>query len=174
MNGLKLQEPVMAMTAYQGRGLSTEFPPRALNMEDCSDYRLRSNSQLFCSSSIVGAKNHHALLFSLPIRNNVLKKLELLTTTYSIPYLYVTLHDDKYYCACLKPVSTERYNKVLKAAKSESLKELEKYGHVLYPLLGTPSKMLVGTGERAPVSLPHYIMITKLNKGLAGALLGTS
>ena len=147
-----------AMTAQTGRGNTLQecSPPQALNAEE-SDDRLRTpRPSLWMSSSVPGTKNRHVVFFSISKKFEILQDI---AETYDLPYIQVYYHDEKAYCLCLKTVTKERFEKILKAASKRSLAEFKKYGHIMHPLTAIPAFQIVNPGKPHDTSKAHYAMM---------------
>ena len=149
-----------AMTAQTGRGNTLQecSPPQALNAEE-SDDRLRTpRPSLWISSSVPGTKNRHVVFFSI---NKKFEVLQDIAETYSLPYLQVYYYDERAYCLCLKTVTKERFEKILKGVSRKSLAEFKKYGHIMHPLLAIPAFQIVNPGKPHDTSRAHYVMMKR-------------
>lgn len=172
MNEYETREPSQAMIAQKGRGniLQECSPPRAINAGE-SDSRSRTPcSSLWVSSSVPGTKNRHAVFFSV---NNIphLDVLRGIVKTYRLPYLQMYVYESRIYFACFKPVTKERYRKILKAISKKSLSDFDKHGHVLHPVFAHRAPVLDGEVEDTTISKSHYTMWKNIQPVFTNAIM---
>lgn len=126
---------------------------------------------MFISSSITGTKGLHVCAFKQ--KSFDMNKSLVLMETYKLPYLQVFNHEGTLYNVCFTPVSVERYKKILRAFKSSTLLELEKYGHVLFPLVSLANCVNLTNGSTMKkASRPHLTAFNRLQNTIpAGPIL---
>ncbi len=90
--------------------------------------------QSYLSSSLLGARNRHVPIISLPNTTRMRKRLCDIQKEFGLGTLYVFLHDSTLYALSCDALQTEYVEKILTFSKSSSLLSFRKYAQGFLPL----------------------------------------